>query len=108
RASTFFCSPPHCRPTRFPSPARCRSPLQLPPARTSQVPLHMPPFEVSAMHSPSHSAVPSISQVPLQVPSHVALALSSHLPVHSRSEEHTSGLQSRENLVCHLLLEQHH
>src|SRR5690606_41336444 len=28
-----------------------------------------------------------------------------HLPYASRSEEHTSELQSRENLVCRLLLE---
>src|SRR5690606_40664182 len=28
-----------------------------------------------------------------------------HLPRHVRSEEHTSELQSRENLVCRLLLE---
>src|SRR5207302_5214305 len=28
-----------------------------------------------------------------------------HLPLHLRSEEHTSELQSRENLVCRLLLE---
>src|SRR5690606_40325567 len=27
------------------------------------------------------------------------------LPLHDRSEEHTSELQSRENLVCRLLLE---
>src|SRR5690606_41627955 len=30
---------------------------------------------------------------------------SPHLPVADRSEEHTSELQSRENLVCRLLLE---
>src|SRR5690606_40069601 len=29
----------------------------------------------------------------------------SALPLHNRSEEHTSELQSRENLVCRLLLE---
>src|SRR5690606_41475415 len=38
-----------------------------------------------------------------------ASALAAGCPVlvkgHSRSEEHTSGLQSRENLVCRLLLE---
>src|SRR5207302_11346495 len=28
-----------------------------------------------------------------------------HVPEHNRSEEHTSELQSRENLVCRLLLE---
>src|SRR5947209_17202989 len=28
-----------------------------------------------------------------------------HLPLHSRSEEHTSELQSRQYLVCRLLLE---
>src|SRR5690606_40369446 len=36
----------------------------------------------------------------------VKLAASkAHLPLEDRSEEHTSELQSRENLVCRLLLE---
>src|SRR3712207_7048754 len=39
----------------------------------------------------------------LQVPSPAALPLSS--PVRPRSEEHTSELQSRQYLVCRLLLE---
>src|SRR3712207_7594081 len=36
--------------------------------------------------------------------SHVALVLSGHLKVVMRSEEHTSELQSRQYLVCRLLL----
>src|SRR5690606_41273500 len=36
---------------------------------------------------------------------HAPLRASSRLSVQARSEEHTSELQSRENLVCRLLLE---
>src|SRR3712207_8618993 len=35
----------------------------------------------------------------------VALVPDIHYPVHGRSEEHTSELQSRQYLVCRLLLE---
>src|SRR5690606_41550786 len=35
----------------------------------------------------------------------VPATASTHLPGRTRSEEHTSELQSRENLVCRLLLE---
>src|SRR5690606_40557770 len=41
-------------------------------------------------------------------PSELAARPSSTGPQPSRSEEHTSELQSRENLVCRLLLEKQH
>src|SRR5690606_41312166 len=43
------------------------------------------------------------SSTPLRIASATSLALP--LPAPTRSEEHTSELQSRENLVCRLLLE---
>src|SRR5690606_5361627 len=38
-------------------------------------------------------------------PSHTEIARRHNLPEDGKSEEHTSELQSRENLVCRLLLE---
>src|SRR5207302_8144076 len=35
----------------------------------------------------------------------IAVEVEHDVPTHNRSEEHTSELQSRENLVCRLLLE---
>src|SRR5690606_38967551 len=35
----------------------------------------------------------------------IAMAIDAYIPEPERSEEHTSELQSRENLVCRLLLE---
>src|SRR5690606_42075583 len=66
---------------------------------TSAVTVLFPLVPVTAItraagFSANHSAVPEVTRVPL------CCACSS-----SRSEEHTSELQSRENLVCRLLLE---
>src|SRR5690606_41638239 len=46
----------------------------------------------------------ALSQVPV-TPGRWVLAEAACLPAAKRSEEHTSELQSRENLVCRLLLE---
>src|SRR3712207_7871539 len=59
------------------------------------------------LHPPDHLGAPP----PFALPSPPALALASPpalalpAPVVSRSEEHTSELQSRQYLVCRLLLE---
>src|SRR5690606_40806669 len=59
--------------------------------------------------SPCHAACPSVVGCergkwanPLAIR---AIRTSENVPIHPRSEEHTSELQSRENLVCRLLLE---
>src|SRR5690606_42088809 len=56
-----------------------------------------------------HDALPILDQVGLSstltgLPSLSNIGLAT-VPAHDRSEEHTSELQSRENLVCRLLLE---
>src|SRR5690606_28957766 len=45
------------------------------------------------------------TQVAVLSANYIAKRLEPHYPVLYRSEEHTSELQSRENLVCRLLLE---
>src|SRR3712207_8436036 len=55
-----------------------------------------------AVQPPDHLEVLEAGQVLVD---RGALAGESHLPAHGRSEEHTSELQSRQYLVCSLLLE---
>src|SRR5690349_23038176 len=80
------------RPTLFPYTTLFRS----------FVPLHVPPWHVSVcvQASPSVQALPSgfagFEQMPVA---------GLHVPATWRSEEHTSELQSRRDLVCRLLLE---
>src|SRR3712207_9321616 len=52
--------------------------------------------------------VDEMSQVtaePVELPDHEDIALAQRLEARGRSEEHTSELQSRQYLVCRLLLE---
>src|SRR5690606_41173449 len=94
--------PPH---TPLPSPPLFRSLPQLPqpgpPVHVVPTRNHRPPSQSSGRHRDSHGSVARADcgsdpgESPTQ-PVHFA-------PV--RSEEHTSELQSRENLVCRLLLE---
>src|SRR5690606_40998859 len=51
------------------------------------------------------SFCPGAQQTRFQLPEVCFTFLSKHLGHRHRSEEHTSELQSRENLVCRLLLE---
>src|SRR5690606_41296641 len=64
-----------------------------------------PPFSI--FREPLHECLrepdrPPLSRVPAQ---HGPPARHGRRPASPRSEEHTSELQSRENLVCRLLLE---
>src|SRR5205085_11614946 len=52
-----------------------------------------------------HDALPISKPVAASSPSAIASACASPAPPSSRSEEHTSELQSQSNLVCRLLLE---
>src|SRR3712207_9014289 len=54
-----------------------------------------------------HDALPISGELlpGVRVLDDLALRGASHLPRHPRSEEHTSELQSRQYLVCRLLLE---
>src|SRR2546430_6134334 len=69
------------------------------------------PTEISPL--PLHAAlpIPELEQPPLEQPREadlvrkVLVLRSGALPDRSRSEEHTSELQSQSNLVCRLLLE---
>src|SRR5690606_41641576 len=58
-----------------------------------------PTKETALMSGWSHSAFTAIS------PPCTTFSTPGGMPASSRSEEHTSELQSRENLVCRLLLE---
>src|SRR3712207_9209469 len=64
----------------------------------------------------SHPGKPSPAEIPpsfelpatfsdIALPALVEWRITNHSPVSSRSEEHTSELQSRQYLVCRLLLE---
>src|SRR5690606_41521998 len=68
-------------------------------AATPFNPPHHPYFNLAG-----DPAVPASAQV-LQVPADGYLPVDAELIPTGRSEEHTSELQSRENLVCRLLLE---
>src|SRR3712207_8285452 len=67
--------------------------------RSSRTKTHTTPAP-SAAASPHHSALDTPPS-----PAHASPACSSAPPTSSRSEEHTSELQSRQYLVCRLLLE---
>src|SRR5690606_42094067 len=93
-------SPPHSFPTRRssdlrPSPrARCSFPRSR--CRSGSNPINLPLPSIRTTDQPNRphlagSAKPEKSRRPPDFP--------------LRSEEHTSELQSRENLVCRLLLE---
>src|SRR5690606_41950637 len=56
-------------------------------------------------HSPSPSRRRAVSLPPQTAPVSMAYTLRAMVRPTVRSEEHTSELQSRENLVCRLLLE---
>src|SRR5690606_41623749 len=58
-------------------------------------------YQVVRVHPHFRRRVATIKPIP-SVPGHLAAVP----PLSARSEEHTSELQSRENLVCRLLLEQ--
>src|SRR5690606_40093295 len=62
-----------------------------------QVPLRLPCYDFTPVMN--HTVVTALPKVKLATSG----AIHSHGVVH-RSEEHTSELQSRENLVCRLLL----
>src|SRR5690606_24445432 len=53
----------------------------------------------------ARAAIGVLAWICLQFLNHAFEVLCRELGVHHRSEEHTSELQSRENLVCRLLLE---
>src|SRR3712207_8593630 len=55
--------------------------------------------------SPSRMMTSPGAKVPGSMISRMAIISSSSIPLKSRSEEHTSELQSRQYLVCRLLLE---
>src|SRR5690606_40342473 len=58
------------------------------------------------IHSFTHSLIYSLSFLPHQMPHIILQFQHESFPIMvCRSEEHTSELQSRENLVCRLLLE---
>src|SRR5690606_40876600 len=59
---------------------------------------------IASLRLPKHPHVLVIHPKPCVRPVSHAGALDPH-PLHERSEEHTSELQSRENPVCRLLLE---
>src|SRR5690606_41727872 len=96
--------PLHSFPTRrssdlgpYPHPPRLES-IDLPP----HDPPHLPLLRngISALTSINASLMDNIWQVPQTVETLIATVTESAV----RSEEHTSELQSRENLVCRLLL----
>src|SRR5690606_41344403 len=73
-----------------------------PPSRTSARPSPRSPARPRQIRSPRPTAAIPWHRPPRPPP--VPTARPSR-PPHARSEEHTSELQSRENLVCRLLLE---
>src|SRR5690606_40366482 len=83
--TTLFRSPPNAALTALRGLCRSLQPPPIRPPRTSA--LHR---SIAADHRPAPR---------------VARAWRRYTPAHARSEEHTSELQSRENLVCRLLLE---
>src|SRR5688572_30999417 len=67
-----------------------------------------PPVEQSATQNPATPAVPSLAPAAAEAPQKLAPGPIQHLTpavIQTRSEEHTSELQSQSNLVCRLLLE---
>src|SRR2546422_3003564 len=54
---------------------------------------------------PARRHAPAANPVRFAAPAHPAAATTRHRPSGTRSEEHTSELQSRLHLVCRLLLE---
>src|SRR5690606_40203880 len=82
---------PICAPVPEPVPARCPRSEQEPAPASAQRPR---PGENHHRSSDPHRHQPSTRN-----------RLGRYCACHRRSEEHTSELQSRENLVCRLLLE---
>src|SRR5690606_40674540 len=84
--------PIYCGPSRLPQPVS--SPPRPPPTPP------MARWQTRRRITPCSRSVPSPPPVAPPGPTWASISRS-----HSRSEEHTSELQSRENLVCRLLLE---
>src|SRR5690606_41753144 len=94
------------RPTSFPYTTlfRSRPPASASPSSASR---NRVSKTASAEPPPPESRAPDASAKRTNMPTHAASSLAPLLQctIATRSEEHTSELQSRENLVCRLLLE---
>src|SRR5579883_3568221 len=86
------------------------SPMASPPASRPKEKTTTPPASAATKVESANSIAETSSNglLPMRSPTRLAPAAPSKHPSKSalRSEEHTSELQSRENLVCRLLLEQ--
>src|SRR3712207_7233738 len=98
------CEPVSLQPSQVTSNSRARSKRQ----ERNAVPRCLaPPIRtpVSTHESKTHRRVTSSSSPASSNRQRVKVTPSSSVPHQSRSEEHTSELQSRQYLVCRLLLE---
>src|SRR5205814_3319418 len=101
--SFLFSSHPHHRHTHsFPTRRSSDLKVPLPPPRSHFPSTFVPSLESWPVYSTSWFGprVPSYFLINVSFP-----AWASKLPLNTRSEEHTSELQSLRHLVCRLLLE---
>src|SRR5262249_58902460 len=109
--SRFIGEPSSRRSLRHaPSPRYANHRVPLPNAGALTIPATISPFSSMPISVPNvgmprvNSSVPSMGSIIMRARAFVAGPLGASLLV-SRSEEHTSELQSLTNLVCRLLLE---
>src|SRR5690606_41663950 len=103
----FFTIPPSPSSPLFPYTTLFRSPRHIRPHATyaicRRVEGRQHLLRPDAMLNALFIWVLGVTAPRLGIEVHVATVMSTHF--HMRSEEHTSELQSRENIVCRLLLE---
>src|SRR3712207_7703892 len=90
------------RSTLFPYTTLFRSPARLG-DRALRIPLRL---DMNRLHDVEAGAVAAIVRRQVGAPQGAVIAIAERDLLRVRSEEHTSELQSRQYLVCRLLLEQ--